>query len=257
MRRRRRLAWWLIGACALALPVAGYGLARQRRAPLADQLPQFTEPGVGPRAPTTTLFGFQIGRTSLDQVKQRAAQQGWTCQDTSMRALMQAAREQKRREYQERKARGENVDAISGASALNRRSPKEANPQVRLSCDGVPGQALPQEPRPGSRGRLLFVFDSPKHPLRHLSFDRTYPPALTASAEQDRTASEAALQARFGAAAVQAASPRLQWLSPVETEWRFADLTARVTAVNYGARGVVVSELVEVPWPVRADAPAR
>jgi hypothetical protein len=48
----------------------------------------------------------------------------------------------------------------------------------------------------------------------------------------------------------------LPWMVPVEYEWMFADLLVKVSALNFGARGVSVTETVEVPLPIRPDAPA-
>ncbi|HEY0715389.1 MAG TPA: hypothetical protein VGF45_22095, partial [Polyangia bacterium] len=156
------------------------------------------------------------------------------------------------------KIRGESVDSVSGASAVNRRSPKEANPQVRLTCDETPVHALLDRARPPGRGRLLLVWDSPRHPLRHASFERTYATTSMATALTDYIATRRALAAVFGPPVSPAAEPEvLPWLSPVETRWVFGDLHVRVTALNYGPRGIVLSEIVEVPWPVRPDAPAR
>ena len=47
-----------------------------------------------------------------------------------------------------REARGEDPDAVTGASRVNYRSPKEANPQVRLACNDVPSSKLADAERP-------------------------------------------------------------------------------------------------------------
>jgi hypothetical protein len=250
----------LVGVCAVVLG-AGWLRMRARRS-VKDVLPAFSEPGPGPRAPSTRALGFAVGRTTLDEARAALARAGLDCPDTSIRALMQQARDQTRREMQARKARGEDPDAVTGASRVNYRSPKEANPQVRLACNDVPSSKLGDDERPPSRGRLLLVFDSPRHPLRHVSFERTFPAAEVASALADLDGTRARLADTFGGpgagAAVLAEPTRdLPWLSPRESAWPFADLLARVSAINYGPRGVVVSEVVEVPWPIRADAPAR
>ena len=202
-----------------------------------------------------------MGSSLLPAVRASLKSAGLDCPDTSMRALMQQARDQTRREMEARKARGEDPDAVTGASRVNYRSPKEANPQVRLACSDTPSGKLTDAQRPASRGRLLLVFDSPLHPLRHVSFERTYPATETASAIADLDGTRARMTASYGpgtgALAGAAPTQELPWLSPREGIWRFADLLARVSAIHYGPRGVVVSEIVEVPWPVRSDAPAR
>jgi hypothetical protein len=46
-------------------------------------------------------------------------------------------------------------------------------------------------------------------------------------------------------------------MTPVAYEWDFSDLRVSLRALNFrGPRGVLVSEVVEVPWPVRPDAPS-
>lgn len=249
----RRTTWVL--ASALVVASVGFGArALVRRRATETILPHFVEPAAGPRAPVAGAFGFKVGHSTLDEARAVLARRGLDCPDTSMRALMREMREARRRERDERKRRGEPVDAVSGASALDRPSPKERNPQVRLSCEPVaPGQ-LGEHDRPASEGRLLLVFDSPTLPLRHVSFERTHQDPH--AAEGDLAASLAALRARFGPPSREPeGSPDLAWLRPVTYEWRFADLQVKVFALHYGARGVSIGETIEVPWPVRPDAP--
>jgi hypothetical protein len=259
MRRWPVLLLIPAGVCAA---VAAHALHRMHgRRALVDVLPAFTEAGPGPRAPSTRALGFALGDSGLDGVRARLAAAGLSCPDTSMRALMREARERTRREMAVRKARGEDPDAVSGASGVDRPSPKEANPQVRLACAEVaPGAlGLPELAAIPVRGRLLLVFDSPRHPLRHASFERSYPAGELAAALADLNDTRRRHAAVFGAPAGAAAGDtrELPWLSPAETAWRFADLHAKVSAIDWGPRGIVVSEIVEVPWPVRADAARR
>jgi hypothetical protein len=259
MRPRRWLVW-LSGVAGVCVLVLGYGFYRMHaRRQIKDQLPSFTEPGPGPRAPSSSALGFVVGSSSLASVQQALARAGLTCADTSMRALMQQGRDEIRRQMQAREARGEDPDSVTGASRVDYRSPKEANPQVRLACDGVPSRKLEGGQRVPSRGRLLLVFDSPAHPLRHVSFERTFSSADIASALADLDTTRARLAAVFGNATagvpVDTDTRDLPWLSPRETRWHFVDLQVKASAINYGPRGVVVSEVVEVPWPVRSDAP--
>jgi hypothetical protein len=255
--KRRRLVLVLGGTLGVAAVVLGYGLYRmQARRNLKDVLPAFSEPGPGPRAPSARALGFALGESTLDSVRARLTAAGLDCPDTSMRALMQQAREQTRREMEARQARGEDPDAVSGASRVSYRSPKEANPQVRLACGDVASDALGDANREPSRGRLLLIFDSPRHPLRHVSYERTYPATAVAAAIADLDSTRRRLGVTFGRSE-DVPTAELPWLSPRETVWRFADLEAKASAINWGPRGVVVSEIVEVPWPVRADAAAR
>jgi hypothetical protein len=257
-RRKRNIAIAsVVGVCAV---VVGVGLQQTyARRQIVDVLPAFTEPGAGPRAPDTRALGFAVGASTLAEVQAQLGPLDISCADTSMRALMREARERIRREMQTRRARGEDPDAVTGASGVNHRSPKEANPQVRLACNDVPAGKLADAPRADGTGRLLLVFDSPRHPVRHVSFVRTFPASASSTALAEFRAVRGRLSDRHGPPtsdrADAAAAGALPWLSPQEVRWTFADLEARVSAINYGPRGVVLSEIVEVPWPVRADAP--
>lgn len=251
--------WVSVGLAALvALAGIGYGARRLLR-PRGPEtvLPTFVEPGPGPRAPTTQGFGFSVGRSKLANVRGELARRGLACPDTSIRAMMKEMRETRLREMEAKKQTGEAPDAVSGASAMNRPSPKERNPQVRLSCEPVSAALLADQPRPSIDGRWLMVFDSPDLPLRHVSFERTH--AQLDEARRDLSASVAALVVRFGQpnVAPRAEDEDLPWLKPVAYEWKFADLHVKVLALNYGKRGVSLSETIEIPWPVRPDAPTR
>lgn len=219
--KRRRLFTVLASALGVCAVVFGYGLYRMKaRRTIKDVLPTFSEPGPGPRAPSARALGFLVGSSLLPAVRASLKSAGLDCPDTSMRALMQQARDQTRREMEARKARGEDPDAVTGASRVNYRSPKEANPQVRLACSDTPSGKLTDAQRPASRGRLLLVFDSPLHPLRHVSFERTYPATETASAIADLDGTRARMTASYGpgtgALAGAAPTQELPWLSPRE-----------------------------------------
>ncbi|HEY0710355.1 MAG TPA: hypothetical protein VGG33_26335 [Polyangia bacterium] len=261
-RRKVVVRVGLLGVLGLLVLVVGafaYHGRRRANARLdVDILPAFSEPAAGPRAPNTHAFGFAIGGETLAAAETRLRAAGLACVDRSIRALMKGAREEKQREIEAAKARGESVDSVSGASTAYRRSPKEANPQVRLTCDAVPAHALLDRPRPPTQGRLILVWDSKQHPLRHASFERSYATTSMAAALTDYITTRRALVDLFGPPVQNAAEPdALPWLAPVETRWVFADIQVRVTALNYGPRGIVLSEIVEVPWPVRPDAPVR
>jgi hypothetical protein len=261
-RQSRRQVFGRVGLLGLlavvGLAVGGFAFHGYRRGRIVDVLPAFTEPASGPRAPTSHAFGFAVGAETLVAAESRLRASGVACVDRSIRALMKSAREEKQREIEAAKARGEGVDSVAGASAVHRRSPKEANPQVRLTCDETPPHTLLDRQRPPGKGRLILVWDSAQHPLRHASFERTYATTSMAAALTDYIATRRALAAIFGPPVHDTAEPdSLPWLAPVETRWAFADLQVRVTALNYGPRGIVLSEVVEVPWPVRPDAPMR
>lgn len=226
-------------------------------------LQEFQEPGDGPRAPSAEGFGVKVGTTTLEEVNALAAARGWRCEDTSVRALMQKMRENKRKELAEKKAAGEEVDEESGASWLNKRSPKERNPQVRLACADTRADAIGDRERPTAQGRLLFVFDSPELPLRHASYRRLH--RDHEGARQDFEAALASMKAGYGEPTDSvgevlaepdedgALFPKLQ---PIKREWNFSDVQVKVNALNFGKRGVDILESVEVPLPVRPDAPA-
>ena len=238
---------------------AMYGGAREELV-----LPEFEEAGPGPRAPSSEGFGVKVGRTTLEEVQALTEERHLDCEDTSVRALMKKMREQKRKEMEEKKARGEEVDDASGASWLNKKSPKEKNPQVRLSCPETIASSIGDRPRPVANGRLLFVFDADELPLRHVSYRRLQRDQR--AAYDDWKSALDAMIAIYGQPTdvVGDASPEpdaegviFAKLKPVKREWNFADVHVKVNALNFGKRGVDILESVEVPLPVRPDAPAR
>ncbi len=263
--------WFKRGAAAVGLLlvvvlVGGYVYGRMRRGsrqlgPLVDVWPAFAEGDGGARSPTTALYGFEVGRHTLSQVQQILKERGVSCVDSSMRAMMQVMREAKAKELEETKAKGGDVDAVTGASILWNRSKKEENPQLRLSCEDVLLSKLDVPGRPLSLGRLLLIFDSKEHPLRHVSFSRNHTQGALAAADFD--AGVTAFTAAFGAPTTAPSEPpgqadggALPWLVTYEHLWTYGDVTAKVSALNMGEkRGLSVSESVEVPWPVRVGPP--
>jgi hypothetical protein len=256
MRRRSILALTL-GVVTL-IAAGAYGYYRHRRArATAPLLPTFTEPGPGPRAPDTRGLGFEVGRSQPARAQARTAELGLTCKDTSMRAIIKARREKLIAETEAKKARGQ-VDAVSSASLL-RPSKRERNPQVRWSCEGTPAEKLGDRVRRGPPGRLLLVFDSPDHPLRHVSFQQNFfvaDEAVTAAREAISDIGKRLGKPTSETAPLPASGEALGKMMPVTHTWSFPDLRAKVTLLNLG-RYVMVNETVEVPWPVRSDAPAR
>lgn len=226
-----------------------------------DKLPAFTEPAEGPRTPTAEAFGLRVGQTTLEAARQFVAQRGMTCKDTSARALMAAYRDKKVAELEEAKARGE-ADGTSGASWLWRATKHENNPGVRLACEKVRLSLIGDRPRPEETiGRLLLIFDSPKHPLRHITIQRSYPADTPEPARAALIASEAAMIERLGPPSVTrlpvpAEGQPFAKMASVRRLWTFGDLEAKVSAFRYD-QSITVYEEIGVPWPVRADAPTR
>jgi hypothetical protein len=260
--RTRRLALAALAVCVLVLGWTGIRMYRAQQSQ-TDLLPTVRDPDAGPRAPSTTAFGFDVGHDASSTVADGLAARGLACKDTSVRAMMQQVREHKRRELEEVERRGGDVDAVTGASIVGRKSPRERNPQLRLSCEGVTADALGLARPVVAAGRALFVFDSAEHPLRHASFRRSHREADDAVV--DLRASIADWRARLGEPTSQSGSlpdlsVRIERLPPLVVEWRYADLVVRISTIDFGARGVSqnisVEERVEVPWGIRSDAPS-
>lgn len=260
----RRRHWFMgVGLAAFATSLLLVGAYRWKRYAAARYVPPvFTEAEPGARAPATEWLGVRVGFARLGSVESTTASWALSCSDRGMRAMMTELREKKRDEVARAEARGE-PDAVTGASILTRRTARDDNPQIRWSCIGVPSSALRDRARTPSSGRLLFVFDDERAPLRHVSYQRSH--RDWASAVEDFRDTRAALSARYGHPTEKgaAANAELGADSPLpkygrrEAEWRFSDVVASVSIANLGNYGFSVSEVVEVPWPVRADAPAR
>ncbi|MEQ8275664.1 MAG: hypothetical protein RMA76_33980 [Deltaproteobacteria bacterium] len=229
-----------------------------RRAADEVVLPDFAELGPGPRAPTTALLGVEVGKSTFDDVKGLASARGLDCKDTSARALMKQMRAMKKKEREEKMAQGIEVDATSSASA-KKKSPMEKNPQVRYSCEDTKAAQLADRERDGV-GRVLFVLDSPEHPVRHASYRRNH--KTSQAAWHDAKATLDALTKTYGEPKmVKRPLPDAPSADafPLYTQsryaWEFADLKVMLDVMGT-PRGVNVHEAVEVPWPVRSDAPA-
>lgn len=256
-RRLRRVALVAGPVLILAAALAGWRVFAERPdGPLPEletELPEFAEPAPSlPRAPSHSSFGLELGAASLAQVQAELGERGIDCDDTSVRASMERLRAHKREQLRA----AEDPDVVSGASILHRRSPKERNPQVRLACR-LEALASLEPGRPGVGGRALFIFDSPEHPLRHASLRRSY--TQPEAAMLDLRGTLARFEAIYGPPSstrgtVPLAGDAPEKLEPIRVEWRYADLLVRVSATNFG-RQISIDERVEVPWPIRADAP--
>lgn len=259
--RRRRLLGLLGGAFGLLglVLVGGYAWSKRPRElpPLETELPAFVEPSAElPRAPTNEGLGVRIGAIDLAELDDHLRALGVACDDTGVRALVDNLRAKKQADL----AAADNPDAVTGASILWRRSPREKNPQVRLACEVASIQAIDPTRDPSPKGRALFIFDSPDHPLRHVSIRRNH--VGRAAALADVRGALTVYRARFGEPTrTRGSLPEfeeelLDRLPPFAMQWRFADLLVEVTLTDFG-KSVSVDERIEVPWPVESDAPAR
>lgn len=220
----------------------------------------FKDPPPGARAPVTRAFHLELGQAMFPDAEALTKRLGLVCGDTSIRAMMDARRVAERKRIDEAKARGE--DAVTAASWLNRKSKREANPQIRYSCVKTDSDKLGDRVRPPTQGRLLFVFDSAEHPLRHASFQRTGKD--TRAAILDYEDAVAYYTGVYGPAHKtpdrELPKPDAQGaveLPPAtnfEHEWNYSDLTIRVGILRFNDM-ITVGERVEVPHGIRPDAP--
>jgi hypothetical protein len=220
----------------------------------------FKEPGPGPRAPQTVAFGATVGVSMFPEVEALVKQRGLSCADTSVRAMMDRRREAEKAKVADAKARGE--DAVTAASWVNKRSKREANPQLRFSCPTITAEQLGDRPRPPSSGRLLYVFDDATYPLRHTSYQRTHKDHAAALLDFQDTV--AALTAIYGPPGKPLktelpqpdAEGKLEFPNATNFEiaWDYADLAVRANVLRYGDL-VTVGERIEVPHGIRPDAP--
>lgn len=225
-----------------------------------DALPAFTEPPDGPRAPSSDAFGLVVGVTTLREAEAFVRDRGLICADTSVRAMMASARDEKAAQIAEARAHGA-ADGLSGASWLWRSTAHERSPHVRLTCPRVRLALLGDRARPQDTvGRLLLMFDSPDHPLRHVTIQRLYADDAHAAARRAFIDADAAMRATFGEPHIARRDPPAEGevfakVTPVRRDWTFADLRVKVSALRLD-RGVTIYEEIGVPYPIRPDAPA-
>ena len=219
------------------------------------QQPSFIERPEGQRASRLeTVLGMRIGATTVAQMK--AATRFLSCEDRSISVVMIRGLE---RAAAELEARGENNWRFRIYAWLN---PHGRNPQVRFECRLEQGESFGIK---GAldEGRMILVHDGPTLPLRHTSIQRTWWNEEATLA--DLTASHTRLSDDHpGASPVP--NPHLAELdgdgpfaelTPYTWEWRWTDLRIELTAIRYAGSRFVVTETIEVPWPVRSDAPQR
>lgn len=216
----------------------------------------FKDPPPGKRAPVTAAFLAELGLSRVPDAHAIGERLAIKCGDTSVRAMMDDRRKAERKRIEEARARGE--DAVTAASWLDRRSKREANPQVRYSCPQVESAQLPDRPRPPSKGRLLYVFDSEAHPLRHASYQRTHKDQAAAVADlQDAVAYYTKVYGeptKRPTRELPGPGGELPTAFNFETTWEFSDLAVKVGLLRYGDL-ITVGERVEVPHGIRPDAP--
>ncbi|HEY4223640.1 MAG TPA: hypothetical protein VGO62_19925 [Myxococcota bacterium] len=222
-----------------------------------DVLPVFTEPGPGTRAPAHDFVGIELGKSTVADATALGVALGADCDNSSMRALMEKNRQKVQQAMADAKAKGEDPDGVTGASQANYHSKKEQNPQVRLSCYIEPDKLTDRRRAPGAKLYGLFIFDSKDLPARHASVQREIADPTVALTEYRAAIDE--MTKKLGPPTATHGEPRVDGTVPVgtllKTEWKFADVTAEVSAVNLS--GIRVMERMEVPWPVRADAPVH
>lgn len=252
---KKKVAWGAVATVVLTL-AGGYGYGQYRRWLMTrDILPQWTDPGPGPRAPTNHAMGVDVGADDLDTVRSFLADKELDCPDTSVRAKMQELREKKKAQLE---AADGDVDAVSGASIIGHKTQHERNPQVRLSCEDVEPSRLGLSRRGDQAGRALLIFDSPEHPLRHVSMKRNFGDSGEAIADMQSAIEEWTQRLGPPTSASRELPPEqegLRKLVPVTYEWAYADLAVKLRVVNFGSRGSTVDERIEVPWGIRPDAP--
>lgn len=215
-----------------------------------------------PAAPSKEGLGIAIGEADLEAIKAHVSALGLTCKDASLSTMVKNMKQARRDKM---RAEGKSADAISSAS-WNKESPREKMTQVRWSCPGTSSAALTDHERKPSRGRLLFVLDSPQHAVRHVSFGRRHTEGKAAAEDLLHTA--AVYQKRFGEAPI--VKHELPETIPddfgfpsvtnVGFEWQFGDLRAKVEGFSADGEVTRVYEMVEIPVGVAmeplATAPA-
>lgn len=221
---------------------------------------EFKDPPAGPRAPTYNAFNVQLGTSKYDDVSALVGKLGLDCGDTSIRAMMDRRRDKEQKRMDEAKQNGE--DAVTSASWMNRRSKREANPQVRFSCPKISAGQVGDRARLASNGRLLYVFDSVDYPVRHASYQRTHQDH--AAALKDFQDTVAALTKIYGPPTKPATGElptpdkdgKVEFPSAInyDVSWEWSDLLVRTNILRYG-KLVTVGERVEVPHGLRPDAP--
>jgi hypothetical protein len=179
---------------------------------------------------TPTMMGIQAGATPLDAVKSAAERNGLVCEDASMTAIMMKAHA-KRRE--------------GGARSVTSGMPSNhfamlADPkfwQVRLSCDNAAGTIALGDA--AVRGRFLAVHPSADKPVELMSFERHHKDRAAATA--DFAATLQRLEQLYGTPAT-AKGSELALLTPVDREWHIGGAIVKFRAIDFGARGVAISE---------------
>ena len=208
-----------------------------------------------PPAPDKDMLGLTMGEASLDAVKARAAAMNLRCKDASPAAMVKQMKEARREKM---RAEGKSPDVIASAS-WNKESAHERMTQVRWSCPGAASVWLTDYPRKVSNGRVLFVFDSPQHAVRHASFGRRHSSGKAAA--EDLLHSAAAYDKRLGKAHI-VKNPLPETIPagfgfPAVTnvlfEWQFGDLRAKVEGFSADGKVTRIYEMIEIPVGVAME----
>jgi hypothetical protein len=242
---RRRLA-----GIAAVLALMGAYAAWRWVSYIDAQQPAFIDLPAGPRAPSLdAVLGLVLTKSTVEQTKAAAA--GLTCVDRSISTLM---RDGLARAVTHLEERGENAWRYRLYGWLN---PHGRNPQVRWDCALPDGSALGL-PAELEEGRVLFVHDAPGAALRHVSIQRTW--HGEAAVRADVAASLDRLAKRYGLPepgthAAEFADAGFAEVTPYAWEWRWTDVRVELGVVAYPGGRSVVTETIEVPWPVRSELP--
>ena len=202
-----------------------------------------------PKAPSKDGLSTTVGTTSFEDMKALAAKTGLRCKDASPAAQV---KQMKKKRAEKMAAAGKSPDAIASAS-WNRETAHERITQIRWSCPSTASTTLTDYQRAPSSGRVLFIFDSLQHAVRHVSFGRRHKSPKTAL--EDILTSTAAYEKRFGKPHIvkhdlpaQATDDfTLPAATNVLREWQFGDLRVKVEAFSLDGSNIRVYEMVEVP----------
>jgi len=228
-----------------------------------DVLPTFSPVPSGPLAPADfSVLGLRPGVSTFAEVSSFTTSLGLPCRDSSMRGLMRQGRAAAQANIEAATARGDDPDAVSGASRAGYYSKKEQNPQVQWSCEDVDLTVFPGTTWPaGTRGDVMVVFDSQALPLRYVMVSRHFTSQQAALAARQQSLARFAVlgpptSTIGGEPNADPSRKAFERRRPFQTEWLFADRKGTVSTMNFGpAKGIIVKEIHEVPWPIVVAAP--
>ena len=201
-----------------------------------------------------TVAGIVIGKTPVAELTTDAAKLGLSCEDVSLMEVMRKAHAQHNLPT-DMAALSKLPNATPGVPAgmpsdHMKYLKDPALQQVRLSCDNAQLSLFGGGHVSGT-GRLLLVADQKNEAIRSASLQRSDVDPHMAVA--DVRASLADLTARYGAptwsqGTIPDANGTFSHLDHVVRRWDFAGVSVELSAVDFAARGVAVSEEVHVPY---------